>query len=63
MFKKPFIYFSASLLILSCESKKQEAPKQNPGQQAALVDVLIATPGSVDNIIEANGTVVANEYA
>ena len=63
MFKKPFIYFSASLLILSCESKKQEAPKHNPGQQAALVDVLIATPGSVDNIIEANGTVVANEYA
>ncbi|MEO8771804.1 MAG: efflux RND transporter periplasmic adaptor subunit [Ferruginibacter sp.] len=45
----------------SCKdkSKNSKAAKPNP---PTIVDVMIAEPQSVTNIIEANGTVVANEY-
>jgi membrane fusion protein (multidrug efflux system) len=58
------IYLATCILvfIVSCKSKKEE-PKQNPGQQTVIVDVIIAKSQKISNIIEANGTVVANEYA
>lgn len=58
------IYLSAFILLslAACKSKKEE-PKQNPGQQSVVVDVIVAHPQKISNIIEANGTVVANEYA
>ncbi len=47
--------------VYSCKSKEKspKGPRENP---PAIVDVLIAQPQQVSNIIEANGTVVANEY-
>lgn len=58
------IYLSAFILLslAACKSKKEE-PKQNLGQQSVVVDVIVAHPQKISNIIEANGTVVANEYA
>ncbi len=49
------------LLLTACKQKK-EAPKQNSGPQSVMVDVLIATPQTVYNSLEANGSVVAFEY-
>lgn len=58
------IYLAAFILvsIVSCKTKKEE-PKQNPGQQSVIVDVIIAKAQKISNIVEANGTIVANEYA
>lgn len=46
--------------IFACKGKKEQ-PKQNPGQQPVIVDVIIAGNSSLSNVIEVNGTVVANE--
>lgn len=57
-FSLPLVF----LVMIACKSK-QEAPKQNTnGPQSVIVDVLVATPQEVNNSVEANGTVVANEY-
>jgi membrane fusion protein (multidrug efflux system) len=58
------IYLAVIILtsFAACKSKT-EAPKQNPGQQPVIVDVIIAHPQKITNLMEANGTVVANEYA
>jgi membrane fusion protein (multidrug efflux system) len=58
------IYLAAFILVfaISCKTKKEE-PKQNPAQQSVIVDVIIAQAQKISNIVEANGTVVANEYA
>lgn len=49
------------LIILSaCHSKKPDADKRNGAPPTA--DIMIAKPQSVSNIVEANGTVVANEF-
>jgi len=37
--------------------------KQNAGPQKIMVDVIVAKTQKISNIIEANGTVLANEYA
>lgn len=60
---KIFSSFPLVLLVLvSCKHKTEPAAKQNNAPQAVLVDVMIANPQTVNNAIEANGTVVANEY-
>ncbi|MDB5232325.1 MAG: efflux transporter periplasmic adaptor subunit [Chitinophagaceae bacterium] len=50
-----------AILLQSCGSKKQikEKPSAPP---PTVVDVMIARPETVSNTIEANGSVVANEY-
>ncbi len=54
---------SLSLFVLFACKSKQEAPKQNNNApQAVGVDVLIASQHNVNSGVEANGTVVANEY-
>lgn len=54
-------YFFLLLLLVSCHSDKggKEPPKTPP---APVVDIIIAQPQTVSNILEANGTVVANEF-
>ncbi len=59
--KRFYPFFSVILLAGACK-EKQEAPKQNQGQQAIVVDVIIAGYQPISNTVEANGTVVANEY-
>jgi membrane fusion protein, multidrug efflux system len=47
--------------MVQCKGKteKSAAPKESP---PVLVDVMIAAKQSISNVIEANGTVIANEY-
>jgi len=55
-----FIQLIVSVCLLSCHSKQESnKPKTSP---PPIVDVIIAKPQTVSNIIEANGTVVANEF-
>ncbi len=60
LFRNTICSLSLPLCLLSCNSKKQAPPKT--GQTAPIVDVIVASSQSINNIIEANGTVVANEY-
>lgn len=53
---------SCILLFAACKSKPKENNKGR-GNAPIEVDVLIAAPQPVNNIIEVNGTVVANEFA
>lgn len=48
------------IFFLACKSKKT-APKSNTPPPPVSVDVVIATPQSLSNTVEANGSVVANE--
>lgn len=63
-FKKLF-NFSLLLFLLfmfiGCSNKKKELKTAKPNPPV-VVDVIIAEPRPVSNIIEANGSVVANEY-
>ena len=59
--KRSYTLSLALFVLFACKSK-QEPPKQNNGPQSVVVDVMIATPQDVNNSVEANGTVVANEY-
>jgi len=59
--KRLHIALVGLFLITACTGK-QEPPKQNNGPQSVVVDVLIASPKEINTSIEANGTVVANEY-
>ena len=49
------------LAMLSSCGEKNNAPQRKP-DPPTVVDVIVARNGSIPNIIEANGTVVANEY-
>ena len=55
-------------LLASCHAKPDEAKGGDKGKDGkknngpALVDVLIARPSSVSDSVEANGTVVANDF-
>ncbi len=62
MFRKAPIYFIGLLIITSCNNKKQDPPKQNAPAQNVIVDVIIANSKIISHTIEANGSVVANEY-
>ena len=64
-FKKPvsvLCLISLVSIFFSCANKSKDAanaPRPNP---AVMVDVIIAEKQPISNIIEANGTVIANEY-
>jgi membrane fusion protein (multidrug efflux system) len=52
-----------SFLLISCSGKKDNKIADAKKQDApAIVDVLLTTPTTITNNIEANGMVVANEY-
>lgn len=58
-----FLAALCSLVILfsACKgkSKKSDKPKESP---PTIVDVMIAQPQPISNVVEANGTVLASEY-
>ncbi len=61
--KRLYIPLLAIVFVTACKSKKEEAAKsQKPVTQQAIVDVLIASPQTITSRVEANGTVVSNEY-
>lgn len=55
---------SCSLLIAlaACNSKSEDVKAPPKAAPPVIVDVMIAAPESMSNIIEANGTVLPNEY-
>jgi len=65
-----FTGFSCSFVLLcllsfsSCKEKADAAGNKSRSQtgQPTIVDVIVAVPHSIENKIEANGSVVANEY-
>lgn len=58
-----FLFFILAVLLFfsSCKSKNKDNGRAK-GNAPVLVDVLVAQPQPVNNIIEANGTVVAYEF-
>lgn len=72
LFKSKLTLCLLAICLFACNSKSDDkkpgaaaAGKGGPAggkNQPTIVDVMIAQPQSVSNIIEANGTVVANEY-
>ncbi len=48
------------LMVAGCKGKPEPTkPKESP---PTVVDVIIASPQGISNTVEANGSVVANEY-
>ncbi|MBY0348240.1 MAG: efflux RND transporter periplasmic adaptor subunit [Hydrotalea flava] len=56
------VIVSLAIFIYGCHSKRENNAAQTPPSVIPVVDVLIARPQSIVSQIEANGTVVANEY-
>src|SRR5665647_2074632 len=65
-FFKKLTYFLYSILLVflfaSCKSKSKTSTNASKANQPVVVDVMIAEKESISNVIEANGTVIANEY-
>lgn len=60
---KNFLPILLAFFILSaCKSKPDVPVKSKNDQPAVLVDVIVANPQDITSTVEANGTVVANEY-
>lgn len=59
LFLVTFLFF-AFVITQSCRS--HESPSAPPKDKPVIVDVIVAQKQSVSQTIEANGTVVANEY-
>jgi len=57
------LLFTCVLLFSACREKADAAKSNKPqSTQSVIVDVIVAGTRSIDNKIEANGSVVANEY-
>ncbi len=55
-----FLQLIFLVCLFSCDSKQEKKePQKSP---PPVVDIIVAQPQTVSNIIEANGTVVANEF-
>ena len=50
------------ILISSCKDKEEPNKPRSQANQPTIVDVIVAAPKSLDNLVEANGSIVANEY-
>jgi membrane fusion protein (multidrug efflux system) len=55
-----FLIIIASIFLFSCSSKNEQQ-QQRKKDPAPVVDVIIAKTKTISNILEANGTVLANE--
>lgn len=64
LINRALFFFFTTLLIVSFIACKEKTKDAGPSRQNAptVVDVMIAFPQPVSNEIEANGTIVANEY-
>src|ERR1044072_4418464 len=49
-------------LVMGCEGKAANVKLAAAVSKAPIVDVMIAEPKAVDNAVDVNGTIVANEY-
>lgn len=54
--------FMAAINFTACSSETKQADKKPKDNPPTIVDVMIATSEPVTNLVEANGTVVANEF-
>jgi len=64
-FKRPCLIFYSFLLIVlfaSCKNKTKTLANTSKSNTAVEVDIIIAEKESISNVVEANGTVIANEY-
>lgn len=52
-------FFIVAFVFSSCKGKKDPVRAK---EEPTIVDVIVATPQTIINTIEANGTIVANEY-
>jgi membrane fusion protein (multidrug efflux system) len=50
-----------SVCAFSCKEKKED-PKKRQDAQVPVVDVIVVTPQTIPNIVEANGSVVSGEF-
>jgi membrane fusion protein (multidrug efflux system) len=58
----PVVFLVAIFFLAACSSKKKDPPSMKArSTPAPIVDVIVAKPTVVSNIVEANGTVIANE--
>src|SRR5258708_6977922 len=58
-----FLLSVCILLFSACREKADAAKSGKPqGAPPVIVDVIVAASHSIDNKVEANGSVVANEY-
>ncbi|MEI9956544.1 MAG: efflux RND transporter periplasmic adaptor subunit [Ferruginibacter sp.] len=54
------LFFSA--VFVACKSKEDDAKKKPKETPPVVVDVIIGSAQPITNVIEANGTVIANEF-
>ena len=59
-FVLPVLLF-VTMFSVSCTSKKKEVSTKAPAPQIATVDVIVVSPQSIQNTVEANGSVIAGE--
>jgi membrane fusion protein (multidrug efflux system) len=57
----PVFFFTIVLFLAGCDSKKKDPPPKARSASTPVVDVIVAKPVTISNIVEANGTVIANE--
>ncbi len=57
-----WLLFFAAIIFTACHSKKKNAPAKQRNTGPTIVDVIVATSQTITNVVEANGTVVANEF-
>lgn len=58
----PIIILAASALLLSsCGSKAEEAPRRGAGQATLTVNGIIVQPQELENVVRSSGTVLASE--
>ena len=55
------LFLAAGICTISCKDKKED-PKVKQGPQAPTVDVIVTSPQTIPNTIEANGSVVSGEF-
>jgi membrane fusion protein (multidrug efflux system) len=56
------IFIIVTCFFISCKSKTDESQSSKTLSAPPVVDVVVANMQTIDDIIDANGTVVANEY-
>lgn len=55
------ILLAVNFCAFSCKEEKED-PKKKQGQQVPAVDVIIVSPKTIPNTVEANGTVISGEF-
>lgn len=58
----PLVLLFSVIVFAACKGKSDATKSASKSNAPVLVDVLIAEPQSISDVVEANGTVVPNEY-